>query len=126
MKKFVDVLIILLYFSIIFSDNQDLRTGCLQCITLVTSKVYLKELTALRTMLVVVLKQVRECDKATTKPNLSEELKLATVQCITECFRRSTSDVLEQFYTKDSAMILGQILLTLVEFVEKEKYKKLV
>ncbi|XP_023292391.2 uncharacterized protein LOC111675781 [Lucilia cuprina] len=108
------------------NDNQDLRTGCLQCITLVTSKVYLKELTALRTMLVVVLKQVRECDKATTKTNLSEEIKLASVQCIAECFRRSTSDVLEQFYTKDSAMILGQILLTLVEFVEREKYKKLV
>ncbi|KAM7364631.1 telo2 interacting protein 1 [Cochliomyia hominivorax] len=108
------------------NDNQDLRTGCLQCITLVTSKVYLKELTALRTMLIVVLKQVREGDKACTKPNLSEEIKLASVQCITECFRRSTSDVLEQFYTKESAMILGQILLTLVEFVEKEKYKKLI
>lgn len=98
----------------------------MQCITLVTSKVYLKELTALRTMLVVVLKQVRDCENATTKPNLSEEIKLATVHCIAECFRRSTSDVLERFYTKDSAVILGQILLTLVEFIEKEKYKKLV
>lgn len=77
-------------------------------------------------MLVVALKQVRECDKACTRPNLSEEIKLATVKCITECFRRSTSDVLEQFYTKDSAVILGQILLTLVELIEKEKYKKVV
>lgn len=76
-------------------------------------------------MLVVALKQVRECDKSCTRPNLSEEIKLAAVNCIIECFRRSTSDVLEQFYTKDSAVILGQILLTLVEFIEKEKYKKL-
>lgn len=108
------------------SDNQDLRSGCLDCITLVTSKVYLKELAALRTMLIVALKQVRECDKAETKANLSEEIKLATVKCIIECFKRSTSDVLEQFYNKYSCVILGQILLTLVEFIEKEKYKKLV
>ncbi|TMW49652.1 hypothetical protein DOY81_005256 [Sarcophaga bullata] len=110
----------------LYQDNQDIRTGCLQCITLVTSKVYLKELTALRTMLVVILKQVRDCEKAVIKPNLSEEMKLAAVQCIAVCFQRTTSDVLEQFYTKESAVILGQILLTLVEFIEKEKYKKLV
>lgn len=77
-------------------------------------------------MLIVVLKQIRECDKAETRPNLSEEIKLAAVQCLTECLRRSTTDVLEQFYIKDSAMILGQILMTVVEFIEKEKYKKLV
>ncbi|XP_061395099.1 uncharacterized protein LOC133330709 [Musca vetustissima] len=106
--------------------NEDLRTGCLECITLVTSKIYLKELTALRTMLVVVIKQIRECDKATMRPNISEELKLAAVKCMAECLRRSTTDVLEQFYCKDSSMILGQILLTLVDLIEHEKYKKLV
>lgn len=77
-------------------------------------------------MLVVILKQVRDCEKAVTKSNLSEEMKLAAVQCMAVCFQRTTSDVLEQFYTKESAVILGQILLTLVEFIEKEKYKKLV
>uniref|UniRef100_A0A1I8N890 Uncharacterized protein n=1 Tax=Musca domestica TaxID=7370 RepID=A0A1I8N890_MUSDO len=106
--------------------NEDLRTGCLDCMTLVTSKIYLKELTALRTMLVVIVKQIREMDKAIMRPNVSEDIKLAAVKCMSECLRRSTTDVLEQFYCKDSSMILGQILLTLVDLVEHEKYKKLV
>lgn len=108
------------------SANEDLRTGCLDCMTLVTSKIYLKELTALRTMLVVIVKQIREMDKAIMRPNVSEDIKLAAVKCMSECLRRSTTDVLEQFYCKDSSMILGQILLTLVDLVEHEKYKKLV
>lgn len=97
----------------------------MDCITLVTSNVYLKELIAVRTMLLVVLKQIRQCDKAAMRLNVSEEMKLAAVKCISECLRRSTTDVLEQFYSKDSSMILGQILLTLVDLIEHEKYKKL-
>ncbi|XP_075147461.1 telo2 interacting protein 1 [Haematobia irritans] len=108
------------------NENQYLRIGCLECITLVTSNVYLKELTALRTMLVVILKQIRHCDKAVMRSNVSEELKLASIKCMSECLRRSTTDVLEQFYTKDSSMILGQVLLTLVDVIENEKYKKIV
>ncbi|XP_073816229.1 telo2 interacting protein 1 isoform X2 [Musca autumnalis] len=77
-------------------------------------------------MLVVVIKQIRECDKAVMRSNISEEIKLAAVKCMAECLRRSTTDVLEQFYCKDSSMILGQILLTLVDLIENERYKKLV
>ncbi|XP_013105335.1 TELO2-interacting protein 1 homolog [Stomoxys calcitrans] len=107
-------------------DNNELRSGCLECITLVTSKVYLKELTALRTMMVVTLKQIRDCEKASMRPNISEELKLASVKCIAESLRRCTTDVLEQFYCHNSSTILGQILLTLVDLIEYEKYKKII
>ncbi|XP_067626325.1 TELO2-interacting protein 1 homolog isoform X2 [Eurosta solidaginis] len=106
--------------------NQDLMAGILDCVRIVMSKLYLEDVQELRTLLVIVLKQIRESGAITTRPNLSEELKLISVQCIAEALRRSNSDVLEVFYTQTSAMLLGQILLSLVEFIEKEKYRKLV
>nr|XP_014092507.2 uncharacterized protein LOC106619061 [Bactrocera oleae] len=106
--------------------NQDLMTGILDCVRIVMSNLYLDDIQELRTLLVIVLKQIRESGAITTRPNISEELKLVSVQCIAEALRRSSSDVLEVFYKQESAMLLGQILLSLVEFIEKEKYRKLV
>lgn len=80
--------------------DQELQTGTINCICLVVSKLYLKEVQALQTMLVIVLKQIRDCENAKTKPNLSEEIKLAAVECIKMLFHRSTTDVLEQYYTQ--------------------------
>ncbi|XP_050331335.1 uncharacterized protein LOC126760036 [Bactrocera neohumeralis] len=106
--------------------NQDLMTGILDCVRIVMSKLYLEDIQELRTLLVIVLKQIRESGAIATRPNISEELKLVSVQCIAEALRRSSSDVLEEFYKQESAMLLGQILLSLVEFIEKEIYRKLV
>lgn len=101
-------------------------TGILDCVRIVMSNLYLDDIQELRTLLIIVLKQIRESGAITTRPNISEELKLVSVQCIAEALRRSSSDVLEVFYKQESAMLLGQILLSLVEFIEKEKYRKLV
>ncbi|KAL9900536.1 telo2 interacting protein 1 [Glossina fuscipes fuscipes] len=108
------------------NDDQDLRTACLECITMVLSKTYLKQLSAIRTVLVVTLKQIRHWPQTSIRPDLSEEIKVAAIKCIIACLKRSTSDVLEQFYSKECIVILGQTLLTLVEFIEYEKYKQLV
>uniref|UniRef100_A0A1A9UFI4 Uncharacterized protein n=1 Tax=Glossina austeni TaxID=7395 RepID=A0A1A9UFI4_GLOAU len=108
------------------NDDQDLRTACLECITMVVSKTYLKQLSALRTVLVVTLKQIRHWPQTSIRPDLSEEIKVAAIKCIIACLKRSTSDVLEQFYSKECIVILGQTLLTLVEFIEYAKYKQLV
>lgn len=87
---------------------------------------YIRDIQALKTMLGVVLREIRECNSATTKPNLSEEIKLAAVLCIGELLKRSSTDVLEMYYTKESSLFLGQVLLTLVEFISTEKFRKLV
>ncbi|XP_012155048.1 uncharacterized protein LOC101451495 [Ceratitis capitata] len=106
--------------------NQDLMSCVLDCIRIVMSKLYIDDVQELRTLLVIVLKQIRESGATKVRPNLSEELKLVSVQCIGEALRRSSSDVLEIFYTSESVVLLGQILLSLVEFIENENYRKLV
>ncbi|XP_017031707.1 TELO2-interacting protein 1 homolog [Drosophila kikkawai] len=107
-------------------ENQELRTSLMNCLSNIVSHTYLADDKGLRSILVVVLQQIRDPKAAAMLPNLSEEIKLAAIQCIFEALRRSTSDVLESFYVKETAMLLGQILLTLLEIIEREKYRKLV
>ncbi|KAM8706614.1 hypothetical protein ACLKA7_010818 [Drosophila subpalustris] len=107
-------------------ESQELRTSLLNCLRYVISQLCLTDEKGLRSILVVALQQLRDSKGATMRPNLSEEIKLAAVLCMTEALRRSASDVLEIFYTKETTMVIGQILLTLVEIITDEKYRKLV
>lgn len=98
----------------------------IECLRHVISKLYLTDEKGLRSILVVVLKQLRDSKGTEMRPDLSEEIKLAAILCISDSLRRSTSDVLETFYTKETAVVIGQILLTLLDIISKEKYRKLV
>ncbi|KAH8354218.1 hypothetical protein KR084_003612 [Drosophila pseudotakahashii] len=107
-------------------ENQELRTSLMNCLSSIVSQTYLADEKGLRSILVVVLQQVRDSKAAVMRPNLSEEIKLAAIKCIYEALRRSTSDVLESFYVKETAMVVGQILIMLLDIIEQEKYRKLV
>jgi len=98
----------------------------MNCLSSIISQTYLADEKGLRSIVVVVLQQVRDSKSAVMRPNLSEEIKLAAIKCIFEALRRSTTDVLESFYVKETAMVVGQILLMLLEIIEQEKYRKLV
>lgn len=71
----------------------------------------------------VLLKQVFE--SSNLKENLSEELKLAVVECLDVAFRKSTTDVKAEFYVPESRALIGQIVYLSVTLIEKELYKKL-
>lgn len=103
-----------------------MRTSLIECLRHVISKLYLTDEKGLRSILVVVLNQLRDSKGTEMRPDLSEEIKLAAILCISDSLRRSTSDVLETFYTKETAVVIGQILLTLLDIISKEKYRKLV
>ncbi|XP_016975679.1 uncharacterized protein LOC108042068 [Drosophila rhopaloa] len=107
-------------------EHQELRTRLMNCLSRIVSQTYLADEKGLRSILVVVLQQVRDSKAAVMRPNLSEEIKLAAIQCIFEALRRSTTDVLESFYVKETAMVIGQILIMLLDIIEQEKYRKLV
>lgn len=57
--------------------------------------------------------------------NLSEEFKLAVVDCIEITFRRTTPIVVGKFYTKDNLNILAQILSISENILAQETYKPL-
>lgn len=71
----------------------------------------------------MLLKQIFE--DSNVKGNLSEELKLAVVECFGVAFRKSTTDVKGEFYVPDSRALIGQIVFFCVNVIEKDTYKKL-
>ncbi|XP_030369469.1 uncharacterized protein LOC115620397 [Scaptodrosophila lebanonensis] len=107
-------------------ESQELRTILLDCLRHIISKLLLSNEKGLRSILVVALQQIRDPKSGITRPNLSEEIKLAAVLCIMAALRNSSSDVQDAFYTKATEVIIGQILRTLLEFIAYEKYRKLV
>lgn len=80
---------------------------------------------ALKTILVIVLKQIHDYQSGHIKSNLTEELKLSVLKCIIAVLNRSTYDVLEKFYTSEQNLIISKIAITCVDIVNNEKYRKL-
>ncbi|KAH8381648.1 hypothetical protein KR093_010238 [Drosophila rubida] len=107
-------------------ESQELRTSLLDVVRHVVSQLYLADERGLRSILMAALLQLRDPGGVKMLPNLSEEIKLAAVLCMSEALRRSPGDVLEMFYTKEKALIIGQVLLTLVALIQQEKYRQLV
>ncbi|XP_060650759.1 uncharacterized protein LOC132787610 [Drosophila nasuta] len=107
-------------------ESQELRTSLLDVVRHIVSQLYLADERGLRSILMAALLQLRDPGGAKMLPNLSEEIKLAAVLCMSEALRRSPGDVLEMFYTKDKMLVIGQVLLTLVALIQQEKYRKLV
>lgn len=59
------------------------------------------------------------------KSALSEELKSAIMNCFGAALRRSTYDVVEQFYTTEHLILFAQMLSVCVEIVSNESYRQL-
>ncbi|KAH8306290.1 hypothetical protein KR018_006183 [Drosophila ironensis] len=106
--------------------DQELRTTLMNCLSCIVSRTYVADEKCLKSILVVVMQQIREPKASVMLPNLSEEIKLAAVVCIYEAFRRSTTDVLETLYSKETTVMLGSILSTVLDILDREKYRKLV
>lgn len=79
-----------------------------------------------QTILVILLKNIAVGPAfVTIHSNLSEELKLAIINCIEVTFRRVASNVVQKFYTKENLNILAQILSISENILAKENYKPL-
>lgn len=81
---------------------------------------------SMQTMLVILLKMIGVSPAyMSIQPNLSEELKLAIVNCFDVTFRKATKQVIQEFFTKDNLNILAQVLSVNENIVSKESYRAL-
>lgn len=79
-----------------------------------------------QTILVILLKTIAVGPAfMSIHSNLSEELKLAIINCIEITFRRTASHVIAKFYTKENLNILAQCLSISENILAKEKHKPL-
>lgn len=59
------------------------------------------------------------------QPNLSEELKLAILNCFEVTFRTATAQTIREFYAKDNLNMLAQVLSVSENILSKESYRTL-
>lgn len=91
----------------------------------IINRVKIREKNAIKTILVISLKQVYDFESGHINESSSEDLKLAMISVLSSTLRRSSYDTLESFYTKENAGFIGKIAVACVELIDKERYKKL-
>lgn len=97
----------------------------IETISKILESTHVHSLMSLKTILVILLKEIYDEKTNVVKPGLSEELKLAIVRCVEVAMRRSTYEVVEQFYTKENLILIARMLSVCVELIEKENYRQL-
>lgn len=88
-------------------------------------KIRLDKVVPLKTVLIVLLKQIYDVNTGLVISDLSEELKLNIVECVDLSTRRLMTNVLEEFYVDENAKLIAQICHVCVQLVQTEKSKKL-
>lgn len=76
-------------------------------------------------MVTVLLREIYDIEKTVVYTYVSEELKLAVIQCIETIFRRSSADTLCDLYTTANSHLLSQVCFVCVHMIGVESYKKL-
>lgn len=109
--------------SRVFNSYNEIKAELIVTLSELLQATRISKLIPLNVIIVVLLKQVFE--STNVKANLSEELKLAVVECFDVAFRNSTSDIKGEFYVPKSRVLIGQIVYFCVNVIEKDTYRKL-
>lgn len=76
-------------------------------------------------MLVILLKQTGFGAEMPKQIDLSEELKLSIMNCIEMIFRRTTEDVIKEFYQIANLNLIAQVLSICELVAAKETHRPL-
>lgn len=92
---------------------------------IILKKTKLRTFVKLKTLLVILFQQIYDIRRSIIFPDLSEELKLSVIQCISIAVQRAESNVLEEIYIKHNSNLISTICIICVQLIENETYKKL-
>lgn len=80
----------------------------------------------METTIAILLRKIAAAPNyLSVQTNLSEELKLNIIKCVEATYRRSTSDVIEQFYGKQNLNVIAQSLSITENILSSESYRPL-
>lgn len=97
----------------------------IRVVQLVLLKTELRQLTALKTILIVLTKEVYLFQSGQLVENASEELHLVVLECISTANRRASSEVVELFYQNESSAQISQILYAILLILDKSGARKI-
>ncbi|XP_053690294.1 TELO2-interacting protein 1 homolog [Sabethes cyaneus] len=103
----------------------EIKTALLECLCTILQKCKFSQAVAMKTTLVVLLKQIYNGSEGKLVDGLSEEMKLATVKALTLTSKNIESELVEEVYRKDNLNLLSQVLFVCVTLLGTERYRKL-
>lgn len=86
----------------------------------------LRQVVRFKVLVVVVLKQIFDPARMCMLPDVSEELKLAAIQCLEQLFRALSFEARTEFYTDPSSRVqLAQVVYMALHLVEHDRYRQI-
>lgn len=109
-----------------FRNKNEVITHLIEAATKFISNTRIKTLVSMETTIAILLRKIAAAPNySSVQPNLSEELKLNIIKCVEATYRRSTSDVIEQFYGKQNLNVIAQSLSITENILSNESYRPL-
>ncbi|XP_055523883.1 TELO2-interacting protein 1 homolog [Wyeomyia smithii] len=106
-------------------NKNEIKTCLLECLCSIMVKCKLRQAAAMKTTLVVLLKQIYDVSEGGLVDGLSEEIKLATLKALTLTSKNIVSELVEEVYVKENLNLLSQVLFVCVTILATERYRKL-
>lgn len=106
-------------------NRNELKTCLMECVCTILDKTKLRQAVAMKTTLVILLKQLYDTKAGQLVGNLSEEFKLATLRGLTLASKNIHSELVEEVYVRDNLTLVSQVLFVCVSVLSGEKFRKL-
>ncbi|CAO1427008.1 unnamed protein product [Diamesa serratosioi] len=105
--------------------KNEIKTILIQCVNAVLKRSKLKKELAYKLLLIIITKQILITSTKTYDPNLSEEFKIAILECFEMSSKQLDSEVIEKVIVKENQPLLAQCIFLCVEMLSREKYQKI-
>uniref|UniRef100_A0A1Q3F3A1 Uncharacterized protein n=1 Tax=Culex tarsalis TaxID=7177 RepID=A0A1Q3F3A1_CULTA len=107
-------------------NANEVKTALMECVGTILGKGKIRTGVALKTTLVVLLKQMYDAQGNGLVEGLSEEYKLAALRGLSLAAMNAQSELIEEVYTRDQLNLLSQVLFVAVSVLSGgERYRKL-
>ncbi|EAT43486.1 AAEL005047-PA [Aedes aegypti] len=117
--------LVILVDSVPGRNRNELKTGLMECVCTILDKTKLRQAVAMKTTVVILVKQVYDVKSGQLIGELSEEFKLGVLRGLTLACRNVQSELVEEVYVKDNLSLLSQVLFVCVSVLSGERFRKL-
>lgn len=94
-------------------------------VKLVLSKTELRQVHALKTILIVLAKEVYDFQTAKLLDNVSEELTIGVLECLAVANRRASSDSVEQYFHPENGSQICQIMYVILLLLDRNDFREI-
>ncbi|CAO1436342.1 unnamed protein product [Diamesa hyperborea] len=106
-------------------SKNETKTSLIKCVIAVLRRSKIMKDVPYKLLLIIILKQILISSTKTYNPDLSEELKIAILECFEVASKQLDFDVIEKVIVKENQPLLAQCIFLCVEMISKEKYQKI-